>query len=190
MTRGRTDARTRGFTLVEVLVALTVSAVVAVLAHRTLATAGELGAVVAERRVEHDRAMNARRFLAAALGSLDVGIRVGGFRGLADRAQFVTWLPTPEGPLASYQVTLAQADQGLFALLARRQAGEPSRADTLLLAPDVQALDLDYLLDFGAGAAWVREWQSPVSAPVAVRLRLTRRAAGADTLLFFVGSRG
>jgi prepilin-type N-terminal cleavage/methylation domain-containing protein len=180
----------RGFTLVEVLVALTVGSLVVALAHRALATAGELDALVAERRLEHDRAMNARRFLGAALGSLDVGTRVGGFRGVADRVEFVTWLPTPDGLLASHKLTLAQSERGFFALVSRRPTGEQSPADSLLLATEVAGLEFDYLLDFGAHALWVREWQSPVSAPVAVRLRLTRPDAAADTLLFFVGSRG
>ena len=53
----------------------------------------------------------------------------------------------------------------------------------------VSGVAFDYLLEPGAHAAWVREWISPVSAPVAVRVRIARGAA-VDTLLFIVGPRG
>jgi hypothetical protein len=62
------------------------------------------------------------------------------------------------------------------------------RADMLTPA---EAVAFDYLASYGSASAWVQEWHSPVSAPVAVRLRLRRDSAAAvDTLLFIVGPRG
>jgi hypothetical protein len=63
----------------------------------------------------------------------------------------------------------------------------------VILREDVASLALDYLLEPGADTRWVRQWLSPVSAPVAVRLRLEIVGPGklsVDTLLFLIGERG
>ena len=69
-------------------------------------------------------------------------------------------------------------------LIARLATGE-----SILLADSVTGVEFDYLLEPGAQATWVREWLSPVSAPLAARVRLSMPAR-VDTLLFVVGSRG
>ena len=67
-------------------------------------------------------------------------------------------------------------------------------ADSLRLMDDVAYVELDYLLEPGADTRWVRAWTSPVSAQVAVRMRIARRlnagAGAVDTLLFLVKGRG
>lgn len=174
----------RGFTLVEVMVALAVGALVALLAHRTLWAAADLGARLAAAREVHDRAMNARRFLALAFGSLDVGTGPsGGFDGDVDGVRFATWLPSVRGAPERCVVSVRLADSALVAL-----AG----TDTLHLVPGAGAVAFDYLLDFGADATWVQGWSSPASAPLAVRIRIGRRGREAklDTLLFLIGPRG
>jgi prepilin-type N-terminal cleavage/methylation domain-containing protein len=196
----------RGFTLIEVMVALTLGSLVVLLAHRTFGVASDLGGRVAARRQAHDRAMNARRFLAQAFGSLEVGTaRNTGFRGLEDEVAFTTWLVDETGASARKQVTIrldrnadetgpmAASEAGtvrLLALVAPVEGGNALPRDTLMLSPEVTRLALDYLLDFGADAAWVREWRSPVSAPLAVRLRVVGASGAVDTLLFVIGPRG
>ena len=61
----------------------------------------------------------------------------------------------------------------------------------------VTDLEFDYLLEPGAESRWVKEWVSPVTAPVAIRLRVTTgRESGdggrvvTDTLLFLIKERG
>jgi hypothetical protein len=57
----------------------------------------------------------------------------------------------------------------------------------------VTELALDYLLEPGANTRWVRQWLSPLSAPLAVRLRIERRGGsseGVDTLLCLIKERG
>jgi len=67
----------------------------------------------------------------------------------------------------------------------------PNDTDILMLEPSSRYSEAtDYLLDYGAGARWVDEWVSPVSAPVAARLRLLHTGGRADTLLLHIGSRG
>ena len=56
----------RGFTLIEVLVALTISAVVLLLAHQLFTGIVDGGRSLVAARAQLDRAANARRWLAAA----------------------------------------------------------------------------------------------------------------------------
>jgi hypothetical protein len=61
----------------------------------------------------------------------------------------------------------------------------------LTLADSVDHVGMDYLLGLGASSGWVRGWSSPVSAPLAVRLRIDYAPPrGADTLLLIIGPRG
>jgi prepilin-type N-terminal cleavage/methylation domain-containing protein len=170
----------RGFTLIEVIVALTLSALVVLLAHTVFAGVVDGAQRLQAARTTLDRDGNARRALTEIFGSLDVGTEgAGGFAGRPDRVEFTTWQRVPQGWLERRKAVVAVENGVLVA-----------RADvTLALEDSVSGVDFDYLLEPGASAAWVREWISPVSAPVAVRVRI-QRAATVDTLLFIVGSRG
>jgi prepilin-type N-terminal cleavage/methylation domain-containing protein len=180
--------RDRGFTLIEVLLALTLGALVVLLAHRIFT--GVLDGVrrVAEARVGLDREQNARRWLMEAFGSLEVGDRAGPFAGHPDRVEFGSWRLTPEGWLSRQRLTLGE---GGSRLVARFASG-----DSLVLVDSVAEVKVDYLLELGERATWVREWISPVSAPLAIRLRIARAGSGeagagvVDTLLLIVGPRG
>lgn len=178
---------TRGFTLIEVLVALTLSALVVLLAHRVFTGVVDGTARLGDARLALDREANARRFLQEAFGSLDVGSEgAGGFAGRTERVEFATWVRVPEGWLERRRVTLG-IENGGFAV--RAGAG-----DLVVLRDSVERVEFDYLLEPGANAAWVREWISPVSAPVAVRVRVhgarSTEHGAVDTLLFIVGPRG
>ncbi len=172
----------RGFTLVEVLVALAITALVTLLAHQLFATVVDSGhrAVVTRRAL--DREANARRLLGAAFLSLDVGSdSTGGFVGRPDRASFTAWLPTPEGWSELRKVTVGFEASAWVA----RWDGE-----RVLLADSVEAVGLDYLLEPGVQAAWVQEWISAVSAPLAVRARVRRAGGRTDTTLYLIKARG
>jgi hypothetical protein len=67
----------------------------------------------------------------------------------------------------------------------------------VVLIDSVADVALDYLLEPGLDARWVGEWVSPLSAPLAVRMRIrragneTREPGGVvDTLLFLIKERG
>ena len=162
----------RGFTLIEIMVGLALSALVVFIAHRVFAGVVDGAQRLEDARTSLDRDGNARRSLAEMFGSLDVGSEgAGGFAGRPTQAEFTTWGRVSEGWLERRRVVL-RADGGTFVGWS-----------------DVSGVEFDYLLEPGANAAWVREWISPVSAPVAVRVRIVRRSV-IDTLLFVVGSRG
>ena len=180
----------RGFTLIEVIVALTIGALVVLVAHQLFAAVADRGRTLIEAQTTFDRRANARRWLKATFLSLDVGTDGAvGFDGRPDHAAFSTWLLTPDGWFERRQVTLS-AEQGRL-----RAAVTPGTA--IALSDSVTDVQFDYLLEPGAESRWVREWVSPVSAPVAVRMRIARagcemRDAGCvvDTLLFLIKERG
>lgn len=170
----------RGFTLIEVVVALAISGIVVLLAQRVFAAAGDASRELRAAREALDRETNARRWLQAAFLSLDVGGEGGGpFSGRPDRAEFGTWLQRPGGWMEQRRAVLEVAGGGF-----RAHAG-----DEILLADSVTRVEFDYLLEPGADTKWVREWISPVSAPLAVRLRIAR-GERVDTLLFLIKERG
>jgi len=179
-----------GFTLIEVMVALMIGALVILVANQLFSAVADRGRTLITARTELDRAANARRWVAATFLSLDVGTDgVGGFDGRPDHVVFSTWLLTPDGWFERRQVTLS-AQQGL--LRAAVTPGTP-----IALVDSVTDVRFDYLLEPGAESRWVGEWVSPVSAPVAVRMRIGQAACGmrgagcaVDTLLFLIKERG
>src|SRR2546428_679245 len=82
-----------GFTLIEMLVALTIGAVVVLLAHELFGAVAERGRTLTVARTALDRSANARSWLDATFLSLDVGTEgAGGFDGRRDHVVFTTWL--------------------------------------------------------------------------------------------------
>lgn len=171
-----------GFTLIEVLVALAVGGIVVVLAHRLFTGVADGARRVHEARVDLDHTQNGRRLLTQLAGSLDIGREgTGGFDGEPERAAFSTWFLDVNGWPESRRITLERSRDGF---VVTGLAAAPVR-----LADSVTRAEFDYLLDYGADAAWVRTWKSPVSAPLAIRVRI-ERTGSVDTLLLIVGPRG
>jgi len=169
-----------GFTLIEVMVAIAIAGVVIVTAHRIFTGVADGAKAVAVARPSLDRNANARRWLKATFLSLEPP-----FEGRADRATFTSWQLVPGGWFEPQSTQLSQHGSRFLGV---------TEAEALPLADSVSDVAFDYLLDPGADTKWVREWISPVSAPLAVRLRIAgcgKRAAGCvDTLLFLVKERG
>lgn len=170
----------RGFTLIEVLVALTIASLVVVAAHRIFTGVADGAKALAAERQDLDRRSNARRWLKATLLSLEPP-----FDGRTTRVSFISWQLTPGGWFEQEPVELVHEGSRFIA----HHGGA-----TLQLADGVTDLAFDYLLEPGVDSKWVREWVSPVSAPVAIRLRIggcgRRDTACVDTLLFLVKERG
>jgi prepilin-type N-terminal cleavage/methylation domain-containing protein len=169
-----------GFTLIEVMVAMAIAGVVIVAAHRIFAGVADGARAIAVARESLDRSVNARRWLKATFLSLEPP-----FEGHANRASFTSWQVVPGGWFEQAPTQLGE--EGSYFVGA-------TGAERLQLADGVSDVAFDYLLEPGADAKWVREWISPVSAPLAVRLRVAgcgrRDAACVDTLLFLVKERG
>lgn len=173
-------SRRGGFTLIEVMVAIAIAGIVVLVAHQIFTGVADGARAVATARASLDRSVNARRWLKATFLSLEPP-----FEGRADRASFTSWQLVPGGWFEQTPTRLGR-DGSRFV----GTAG----AGSLQLTDSVRDVAFDYLLDPGADTKWVREWISPVSAPLAVRLRIAgcgkRDAACVDTLLFLVKERG
>jgi prepilin-type N-terminal cleavage/methylation domain-containing protein len=181
----------RGFTLVEVLVALTIGALVVLVAHQVVGGVADQGKTLTAGREALDRRANARRWLQATFLSLDVGTDgATGFDGRPDHVAFTTWLLTPDGWFERRHVVLDREGERLVAIVM------PERS--IALVDSVSDVQLDYLLEPGAESRWVREWVSSESAPGAVRARVVRMGTAkgdegrvvVDTLLFLIKARG
>jgi prepilin-type N-terminal cleavage/methylation domain-containing protein len=170
----------RGFTVIELMVAVVIASLVILTAHRVFTGVADGARAVTSARESLDSRSNARRWLKATFLSLEPP-----FEGRVDRATFTSWQPSAGGWFEPHTFSLTRAGQGFVAT---------SGSETIQLADSLVDLAFDYLLEPGADAKWVREWISPVSAPLAVRLRVTgcgKRDAGcADTLLFLIKERG
>jgi prepilin-type N-terminal cleavage/methylation domain-containing protein len=177
------SARRRGFTLIELITAIAVTALVVLLAHQLFSTLVDAGGRARRARHTIDREANGRRLVASAFLSLDVGFdSTGGFVGEPERVRFSTWLLTADGWYERKSVVIG-----------REESEWVLRGDAafrVLLADSVESVGLDYLLEPGANAAWVREWVSSVSAPLAVRVRVARVGGVVDTALYLIKARG
>lgn len=175
--------RDAGFTLLEIMVALTVGAIVVLTAERLFAGAADSGRALERARTALDREGNSRRWLQLTFLSLEIADSgSSGFSGDTDQLRFTAWEPVARGWFEPREVELG-VSEGRFEAVA--SPGEP-----LILAEGVQTVAIDYLLEPGADSRWVRQWVSPASAPLAVRIRLRRVATGEDTLLLLIKGRG
>ncbi|MEO8200998.1 MAG: prepilin-type N-terminal cleavage/methylation domain-containing protein [Gemmatimonadota bacterium] len=170
----------RGFTLVELMIALMIGSVVVLLAHQIFSSAGDGIRQLASARQRLETEQLGNRWLESAMLSLETGGAGGQFDGHPDRMTFSTWLMTPYGWIEREHVSLGVSHGKLVADEAQEQ---------IKLYDGVRTVSFDYLLEPGLNSRWVNDWVSPVSAPLAVRIRL-ERSAGTDTLLFLIKGRG
>ena len=175
--------RKTGFTVVEVVIALTIGGLVVLCAERLFAGVGDGGRALERVRVRLDRDANGRRWLEATLLSLAVGdSTTSAFEGDSNRLRFTAWELTPGGWFEPREIELGASGGQLLASVS---PGEP-----LVLVDDAPEVAFDYLLEPGADARWVRQWVSPVTAPLAVRIRVARASpAAVDTQLLLIKER-
>ena len=171
----------RGFTLIELLVAITITGMVLLLAHALFGAVADGAARIGRHHAEAEARAASLSWMHEILRSAEIGRPDdGGFEGATDSAAFTGYLRTPGGWPERRRITL-KTESGSLLLL----AGD----DTLPMQRGVRGVSFDYLLEPGAGSRWVNEWHSPVSVPLAIRLRLAD-SLRVDTMLFLVGTRG
>lgn len=167
-----------GFTLIEVMVALSLGSMVVLMVHLCFGQVLEGTVRLEEARAEHTSDMEFRRTLVTALGSLVIGTSSSsGFVGTPRQMTFSAALGSP---LDRPTPVRLGTEEGWLVL----RAG--ARADSIAAA----LIHLDYLLSQGSESRWVVNWQSMASAPVAVRVRIARDSVRTDTLLLVAGTRG
>lgn len=170
----------QGFTLIEVMVAIAIAGVVVLAAYQIFTGVADGASAVAVARASLDHDVNARRWLKGTFLSLEPP-----FEGRVNQASFTSWQLMPGGWFEPQPIQLLQEGS----LLVGKKTGQ-----SLRLADGLSTVSFDYLLEPGADTKWVREWISPVSAPLAIRLRIAgcgrRDVRCVDTLFFLVKERG
>lgn len=180
----------RGFTLIEVLVALAVSGIV------LLAARGLLGALAdgADRVSAHasvaDREANAERLVRALLARSEAGTSDARlFAGDARVARFSSWCHVPSGWLERCQAAIVierdvagEGSPGRNALLV---AAVFSTGEIVPLRRGVDTAELLYLSDARDGGRWLHAWGASVTTPLALGV-----VVDGDTLVLRIGERG
>jgi len=175
--------RTRnGFTLVEVMVALVVSAIVLLGARQMFEGVADQAHRIVASAAETDRDANAERLLRELVGRLEVGTGEGTeFAGDPASASFASWCEVSAGWEERCHVTLTiESDSGRGVLLLRTSAG-----DSIRLSSGFHEGAISYLSAADAGGTWMRLWGVGITAPLALRIVI-----GRDTLFVPIGERG
>ena len=173
----RREARA-GFTLVELMVALVVSAVVVLGARQLLEQLGESAHRTVAAVARADRAANGERLLRDLAGRLEVGTSdAARFSGGPGETRFASWCAVPSGWEERCTVSLVARGSSLVASF--------GGADTLTLLTRDAPIELRYLDDPRAGGRWFTSWGTGITAPLAIAV-----ISGADTMIVRIGDRG
>ena len=171
----------RAFTLVEVLVALALSAMVLVGARGLLDALGAHSTSVLRSARELDSSMNAEDVLRRALADLVVrSDTFPSFEGDEVAFTFGASCDTPRGwrEPCSVRVAAERTDSG-YQLVFRQDAGS-----AVMLRTGLARTALRYLLSADEGGQWTARWQNTLMLPLAVGL-----IADDDTIVARVGER-
>jgi prepilin-type N-terminal cleavage/methylation domain-containing protein len=171
-----------GFTLMEVVVALAISALLLVGARAVLEQLGGHATAVVRAAADADRDANAEAWIRELLGRAETTPEPERrFDGTADGARFHTWCESGGGWLERCAATVGFIAAGDTAVLAVRMGD----ADPVPLRRGFRAGRLIYLRDASSGGAWVRNWSSALAAPLAVGVVID-----GDTIIVPIGERG
>lgn len=179
--------RRPGFTLVEILVAMTVAAIVllgADIVYEQLA-AGSHALAIATR--VDDASRNADLLVRQLVREVDVsptgpGRSARTFGGDSLSAHFISWCSRPGGWKAECEVLLKVVHD---TSAGGAVAAITSSGDTAQLRTRAPAAVLRYLLDARNGGTWLVAWGEGPSVPEAIGI-----VAGADTTVLRIGDRG
>ena len=178
--------RRSAFTLIEVLVALVVSAIVLLGAHQVLSVLTDQSHALARRAAQSDRDANGERVLRDLVGQLELGSPgTVPFSGSQDTVRFSSWCEAPSGWLERCAVTLSFAVDGDHETL-RAQLDTRPPFD---LVRDLRSGTFRYLESAAAGGQWFQKWGTGVTAPLGIGVVLVRDDV-VDTMLLRIGPRG
>lgn len=171
-----------GFTLIEVIVALVISAIVLLGARAMLGEVGDDALRIAAQTRHVDTEANAERALRALVRGLELsGNDSAQFSGDEQKTQFSSWCDVPGGWQERCSVEL---------VVERRRDGDAlviqtSTRPPILVREGMRAASLRYLSTVSGGGEWIRVWGTGITAPLAIGIILD-----ADTLIVPIGERG
>jgi prepilin-type N-terminal cleavage/methylation domain-containing protein len=171
-----------GFTLIEVMVALVVSAIVLLGARAMLADVGDDALRISAETKRLDADANGERALRALVRQLDLGAgEASQFAGDPRQVSFSSWCDVPAGWQERCAVTLTlEPHAGNSALVIRT-----SKGPALTVRDSIATGALRYLTTVTDGGEWIRVWGAGITAPLAIGIILDR-----DTLIVPIGERG
>jgi prepilin-type N-terminal cleavage/methylation domain-containing protein len=180
MSRSRREPR--GFTLIEIVVALVVSAIVMLGARAMLGEVGDDALRISAETRRLDSEANGERSLRALVRQLDLNSGdLSQFAGDPRRVSFSSWCDVPSGWQERCAVTLTlERRAGANALVIRT-----SKGGALVVRDRVGAGELRYLTTVTSGGEWIRVWGAGITAPLAIGVILD-----GDTLIVPIGERG
>lgn len=171
----------RGFTLIEVIVALALTGLVVTLASALLAGLLNANGTLVHARDATNASEVARAWLLEACHGVDVGAKGDlPFTGTDHEAGFTARLLGPDGSVAPAPVALATSPNEVLMSVP---------AGTFVVADSITSASFDYLVGGGGDGAFLQGWNSPASAPLAIRI-IWARGGATDTLLCPIGARG
>ena len=170
-----------GFTLLEVMVAITISAVLLLGARALVEQVGASAESISGTAAEVDREANAERLLRALVGRAEQPREGHEFAGTPLGARFRTWCDVPAGWQERCSVSLGVLRAGGSSVLALELPG----GEIVPVRRGFAEGRILYLRDAADGGTWLREWSSSVAAPVALGVEMD-----GDTVILRLGERG
>lgn len=192
----------RGFTLVEVIVAIAIGGLVLLGARSLLEALADEEHHVARETAVADAHSNGYRTLRSLVGEMEVGTAESGpFSGDPIQTSFTTWCDTAHGWQERCAVTIAFESEGSEAVL----VAHLPKGSSLVLARGFRAGEFRYLNSASSGGQWFRQWGRGITAPLAIGVLLERDSTSdeweapiggtlidtlVDTLIVRIGERG
>lgn len=181
----RADSGPGGLTLIEVLVALVVTAAVVLtgraIADQLASSSRTTSSVIDARLIEMSRAAELRRTFRLVATPIDTTMV---FEGGVDHMTLESRCTVARGWDEPCRCRLRVERVGLPVALVRTCSAARMH-DTLVV--DSSGITLRYLVDAGRGGQWLAEWGKSNTPPIAIGVV---RTASRDTLIVRIGTRG
>jgi prepilin-type N-terminal cleavage/methylation domain-containing protein len=173
----------RGFTLVELMVALVITTFVLLIGGGALAAVIDGNRRLHALRVKLDEAQNGRHTFVSMLRSAEAGEPAPGpFAGDSVGFTCAVWQEVAGGWSERRRLVVALRDDRLLAT---------TPGQDLVLARDVSGLRITYLGGFDRSMSWTTAWSSPISVPAAIRIVVRQGSPKhLESITVIVGTRG
>ena len=181
MRSAESPASKGGFTLLEVMVALVITAIVLLGGRTIVEQVGASAEHIAGTAADVDREANGDRLLRALIARASLPEPEHEFMGAAVGTRFTSWCEVPAGWLERCRISLGILQARGSGVLALQIDG----GAVVVVRHGFRAGHFLYLLDPAHGGKWVSEWNSSVTTPMAVGVVLD-----GDTAILRLGERG